>query len=638
MKKKILSVLLAAVLTVFALPIAASAAMANNGIMTGDGTYGLDIDNNSTGVIIAGNYTKTVYNKGGLIAGGTFHKIVDEGTGRYGLKLSVSDLDVTSDATEYVYKDTNGVETTYLEMPYNTSISCTLSSSDPCFFLPSSVTLLKDGKALTAGQDYSYDASTGTLTIPKELANYPLTLEAAGVHSWGEPTWNWSGDYTSATAIFVCQGNSEFAQDVPATSITPNLIQAADCTNNSITEYTAEVTFEGETYTDTEQYVGDDMLGHSFTNYVFNNDATCTKDGTETATCDRCSVTDLREAAGTMLPHTLTEVKEKKPTCTEPGNTAYWYCETCGTYFSDAAATNPVTSESTVQNPLGHSFTKYVSDNNASCTKDGTETATCDRCSATDIRDIPGSALGHKLTETKEKKPTCTEAGNSAYWYCETCKKYFSDANATQEIQQEDTVQDALGHSFTKYTADNNASCTKNATETAKCDRCSATNTKEIAGTMLPHKLTKSSAVAPTCTKEGRTAYWRCDSCKKYFGDKDGTREVTVEQTILKPTGHEAEVKNAVSATCAKEGYSGDKVCKHCGTVLEKGTAIAKLSHNYQNGKCKVCGAVDPNLKTNTPKTGDSRNTVLWIGLLVVSGAGLLGVTAYSMRKKKQMK
>ena len=49
-------------------------------------------------------------------------------------------------------------------------------------------------------------------------------------------------------------------------------------------------------------------LAHSFTNYVYNNDATCTADGTETASCDRgCGVTDTRTAEGTKLPHTYGE-------------------------------------------------------------------------------------------------------------------------------------------------------------------------------------------------------------------------------------------------------------------------------------------------------------------------------------------
>ena len=46
-------------------------------------------------------------------------------------------------------------------------------------------------------------------------------------------------------------------------------------------------------------------LGHEFKDYVYNNDATTTADGTETATCTRgCGATDTRAAAGTKLAET----------------------------------------------------------------------------------------------------------------------------------------------------------------------------------------------------------------------------------------------------------------------------------------------------------------------------------------------
>ena len=50
---------------------------------------------------------------------------------------------------------------------------------------------------------------------------------------------------------------------------------------------------------------------HSFTNYVYNNDAQVGKDGTETATCDNgCGTTDTRIKKGTALPEPTTSVTE----------------------------------------------------------------------------------------------------------------------------------------------------------------------------------------------------------------------------------------------------------------------------------------------------------------------------------------
>ena len=62
--------------------------------------------------------------------------------------------------------------------------------------------------------------------------------------------------------------------------------------------------------------------------------------------------------------------------------------------------------------------------------------------------------------------------------------------------------------------------------------------------------------------------------------------------------GHgETELKNAKEATCAEEGYTGDKVCTVCGEILEKGEVIPKLAHDYADGKCTACGAIDPDFK-----------------------------------------
>lgn len=47
-------------------------------------------------------------------------------------------------------------------------------------------------------------------------------------------------------------------------------------------------------------------------------------------------------------------------------------------------------------NPLGHSFTKYVSDNNATCFQNGTKTASCDRCGEKDTVTVEGTKVSHK--------------------------------------------------------------------------------------------------------------------------------------------------------------------------------------------------------------------------------------------------
>ena len=92
--------------------------------------------------------------------------------------------------------------------------------------------------------------------------------------------------------------------------------------------------------------------------------------------------------------------------------------------------------------------------------------------------------------------------------------------------------------------------------------------------------------------------------------------------------------------SCTQEGYTGDKACTIC-SLVEKGTVLDKLPHNYQDGKCTVCGAADPNYKpaeaekddTNVPETGDSNPLALLLLALLISGAASVSIFTYNQKK-----
>lgn len=66
----------------------------------------------------------------------------------------------------------------------------------------------------------------------------------------------------------------------------------------------------------------------------------------------------------------------------------------------------------------------------------------------------------HLLVKTEAKAASCTEKGSIAYWYCESCGKYFSDQAGTVEITKEETVIEAQGHSETQLVNAKSATCT----------------------------------------------------------------------------------------------------------------------------------------------------------------------------------
>lgn len=61
---------------------------------------------------------------------------------------------------------------------------------------------------------------------------------------------------------------------------------------------------------------------------------------------------------------------------------------------------------------------------------------------------LTATVHNHQLRAVDAKAPTCEESGNIAYWVCDECGKYFSDADGTQVITLEETVLSATGHHF----------------------------------------------------------------------------------------------------------------------------------------------------------------------------------------------
>lgn len=92
----------------------------------------------------------------------------------------------------------------------------------------------------------------------------------------------------------------------------------------------------------------------------------------------------------------------------------------------------------------GHNFGAWTVTKAATCTESGISTRKCSVCGTEETMIVP--SLGHSMTATAGKAATCTEAGNSAYWTCSRCHKYFSDAAGKTEIAKDSWVIAALGH------------------------------------------------------------------------------------------------------------------------------------------------------------------------------------------------
>lgn len=102
--------------------------------------------------------------------------------------------------------------------------------------------------------------------------------------------------------------------------------------------------------------------------------------------------------------------------------------------------------------------------------------------------------------------------------------------------------------------------------------------------------------------------------------------------TEIPAAGHIPELRDAKDAGCTQDGYTGDTYCSVCGQLLTRGQVIPAKGHDYQDGKCTVCGAEDPDYQPEQPtqpenpgvKTGDESYVVLWSAALLLGGAALV--------------
>ena len=154
---------------------------------------------------------------------------------------------------------------------------------------------------------------TYTATVTFEGQTYTdtktETLPAAG-HVWGQPVWQWTG--FAAQAVFACARDAGHTRTLTA-AVTSQVTTEPGCESTGVRTYTATVTLEGRTYTDTKTETLP-ATGHD-TQLVGTKDATCTEDGyTGDEVCKTCGETVTK---GEVVKATGHHYKDGK--CTDCG-------------------------------------------------------------------------------------------------------------------------------------------------------------------------------------------------------------------------------------------------------------------------------------------------------------------------------
>ena len=243
----------------------------------------------------------------------------------------------------------------------------------------------------------------------------------------------------------------------------------------------------------------------------------------------------------------------------------------------------------------------------------------------------------HNLTLVPAKAPTCTEKGNTAYYTCDGCDKWFEDATGASEITDKTSViLAATGHSASDWKSDN----------TDHWKECTVVGCGVIIeGSKAAHTAGEWIIDTPATATTDGSKHKECTVCGY---------TMTIE--TIPATGGEhthsygSDWKNDATnhwheCSC---GDKADKAAHDFKWVVDKEATATQKGSKHE--ECRVCGYKKAAVEipaTGTPtepgkptdpdssQTGDNSNMLLWIALLFISGGAVIGITVYSKKKKE---
>ena len=332
--------------------------------------------------------------------------------------------------------------------------------------------------------------------------------------------------------------------------------------------------------------------------------ADCTNDAVyfKSCSCGEISTTETFTAAGTQLGHAWASDWSK-----DTDN--HWkICSRCHEKKDEAAH-------------------DYGSDN------------ICDTCGYD--KTVPHT---HNLTLVPAKAPTCTEKGNTAYYTCDGCDKWFEDATGASEITDKTSViLAATGHSVSDWKSDHTdhwKECT-----VVGCDVI-------IEDSKAVHTAGEWIIDTPATATTSGSKHKECTVCGYTMAAETIPATGGGEHTHSYSSDWKYDADNHWhECSCSDKA---DKAAHDFKWVVDKEATATQKGSKHE--ECKVCGykkaaveipatglttkptdptQTNPNTGTESPKTGDNSNMILWIPLLFISGGAVIGITVYRKKKKE---
>ena len=332
--------------------------------------------------------------------------------------------------------------------------------------------------------------------------------------------------------------------------------------------------------------------------------ADCTNDAVyfKSCSCGEISTTETFTAAGTQLGHAWASDWSK-----DTDN--HWKeCSRCHEKKDEAAH-------------------DYGSDN------------ICDTCGYD--KTVPHT---HNLTLVPAKAPTCTEKGNTAYYTCDGCDKWFEDATGASEITDKTSViLAATGHSVSDWKSDH----------TDHWKECTVVGCGVIIeDSKAAHTAGEWIIDTPATATTSGSKHKECTVCSYTMTTETIPATGGGEHTHSYGSDWKYDADNHWhECSC---GDKADKAAHDFKWVVDKEATATQKGSKHE--ECKVCGykkaaveilatgsttkPTDPtqtnsNTGAEGPKTGDNSNMILWIALLFISGGAVIGITVYSKKKKE---
>ena len=196
-----------------------------------------------------------------------------------------------------------------------------------------------------------------------------------------------------------------------------------------------------------------DIAAHSASEWIIDTAATETADGAKHKECTVCKKVLETATIPATHSHSYNQETVKPEALKTPAD-----CTSNAVYFKSCSCGAISTTDTFVamNTALGHAYGsdwKYDSTNHwhecSRCHDKKDEAAhdygsdnVCDTCGY--YKTVPHT---HNLTLVAAKAATCTTAGNSAYYTCDGCDKWFADATGSVEITDKTSVKiPAPGH------------------------------------------------------------------------------------------------------------------------------------------------------------------------------------------------